>query len=51
MGAQLDRMELQVGLDTLLDRTPGLRLAVPESELPWKSGLLVRGRTAMPVAW
>ncbi|WP_433346783.1 cytochrome P450 [Micromonospora sp. CA-111912] len=51
VGAQLARMELQVVLDTLLDRTPGLRLAVPESELPWKSGLLVRGLTAMPVAW
>ncbi|MCX4474676.1 cytochrome P450 [Micromonospora sp. NBC_01655] len=51
VGAQLARMELQVVLDTLLDRLPGLRLAVPESELPWKSGLLVRGLTAMPVAW
>ncbi|MGW1056879.1 cytochrome P450 [Micromonospora rubida] len=51
VGAQLARMELQVVLDVLLDRTPGLRLAVPESELPWKSGLLVRGLTAMPVAW
>ncbi|MFI1191747.1 cytochrome P450 [Micromonospora sp. NPDC020750] len=51
VGAQLARMELQVVLDTLLDRTPGLRLAVPESELTWKSGLLVRGLTAMPVAW
>ncbi|MDI5942023.1 cytochrome P450, partial [Micromonospora sp. DH15] len=51
VGAQLARMELQVVLDTLLDRTPGLRLAVPEPELVWKSGLLVRGLTAMPVAW
>ncbi|MER5702484.1 cytochrome P450 [Micromonospora sp. NPDC002296] len=51
VGAQLARMELQVVLDVLLDRTPELRLAVPESELPWKSGLLVRGLTAMPVAW
>ncbi|WP_433687856.1 cytochrome P450 [Micromonospora carbonacea] len=51
VGAQLARMELQVVLDTLLDRTPQLRLAVPEPELTWKSGLLVRGLTAMPVAW
>ncbi|WP_320068127.1 cytochrome P450 [Micromonospora sp. RTGN7] len=51
IGAQLARMELQVVLETLLDRTPQLRLAVPESELTWKSGLLVRGLTAMPVAW
>ncbi|MEV0725829.1 cytochrome P450 [Micromonospora purpureochromogenes] len=51
VGAQLARMELQVVLETLLRRTPGLRLAVPESELTWKSGLLVRGLTAMPVSW
>ncbi|KXK61748.1 cytochrome [Micromonospora rosaria] len=51
VGAQLARMELQVVLETLLERTPGLRLAVPESELTWKSGLLVRGLTALPVSW
>ncbi|MEV4479616.1 cytochrome P450 [Micromonospora coxensis] len=51
IGAQLARMELQVVLETLLRRTPGLRLAVPVSELTWKSGLLVRGLTAMPVQW
>ncbi|TDB77241.1 MULTISPECIES: cytochrome P450 [unclassified Micromonospora] len=51
IGAQLARMELQVVLETLLRRTPGLRLAVPPSELTWKSGLLVRGLTAMPVRW
>ncbi|MGW4497941.1 cytochrome P450 [Micromonospora sp. NPDC004336] len=51
IGAQLARMELQVVLETLIDRTPGLRLAVPEAELTWKSGLLVRGLVAMPVSW
>lgn len=51
IGAQLARMELQVVLETLITRTPGLRLAVPESELTWKSGLLVRGLLAMPVSW
>ncbi|MBO4160014.1 MULTISPECIES: cytochrome P450 [Micromonospora] len=51
IGAQLARMELQVVLETLLARTPGLRLAVPESALTWKSGLLVRGLTALPVTW
>ncbi|MCM0675547.1 cytochrome P450 [Micromonospora phytophila] len=51
VGAQLARMELQVVLETLIDRTPGLRLAVPESALTWKSGLLVRGPVALPVAW
>ncbi|MEU4772562.1 cytochrome P450 [Micromonospora sp. NPDC023644] len=51
VGAQLARMELQVVLETLIARTPDLRLAVPESELTWKSGLLVRGLVAMPVSW
>ncbi|WDZ86482.1 cytochrome P450 [Micromonospora cathayae] len=51
VGAQLARMELQVVLGTLLDRTPDLRLAVSEPELTWKSGLLVRGLTSLPVSW
>ncbi|MEO3930544.1 cytochrome P450 [Micromonosporaceae bacterium B7E4] len=51
VGAQLARMELQVAIGTLIGRLPGLRLAVPESEVPWKSGLLVRGPLALPVTW
>ncbi|MCI4063914.1 cytochrome P450 [Micromonospora sp. R77] len=51
VGAQLARMELRVVLETLLARTPSLHLAVPESELTWKSGLLVRGLVALPVGW
>ncbi|MEU4565638.1 cytochrome P450 [Micromonospora sp. NPDC023956] len=51
VGAQLARMELQVVLETLVERTPGLRLAVPEPELTWKTGLLVRGLTSLPVNW
>ncbi|MEV8504755.1 cytochrome P450 [Actinoplanes sp. NPDC051475] len=51
LGAQLARMELQVALRTLLGRLPELRLAVDEKDLPWKSGLLVRGLRAMPVSW
>ena len=51
VGAQLARMELRVVLETLLDRAPGLRLAVPVEDLTWKSGLLVRGLVAMPVVW
>ena len=51
LGAQLARMELQVALATLLARLPGLALAVPDDELEWKSGLLVRGLRSMPVTW
>lgn len=51
VGAQLARMELQVALATLLRRLPTLRLAVPEPELRWKTGMLVRGLDELPVAW
>ncbi|WFE28454.1 cytochrome P450 [Solwaraspora sp. WMMD791] len=51
LGAQLARMELQVAVDAVLRHLPGLRLAVPEDQLVWKSGLLVRGLRSMPVRW
>ena len=51
LGAQLARMELQVALGCLIARLPDLRLAVPEHELVWKKGMLVRGLRALPVAW
>jgi cytochrome P450 len=51
LGAQLARMELQVALATLVRRLPGLRIAVPEPELQWKRGMLVRGLERLPVAW
>ena len=51
LGAQLARMELQVALGTLLDRLPGLALAVDDKELEWKSGQLVRGLRGLPVTW
>jgi cytochrome P450 len=51
LGAPLARLELQVALGALLRRLPGLSFAVPEDELPWKSGMLVRGLTSLPVTW
>jgi cytochrome P450 len=51
LGAQLARMELQVALTTLLARLPDVRLAVPEEEVPWKSGLLVRGPLSLVIEW
>jgi cytochrome P450 monooxygenase OleP len=44
-------MELQVALSTLLRRMPGLRFAIAEEELPWKTGRLVRGLEQLPVTW
>jgi nocardicin N-oxygenase len=51
LGAHLARMELQVALGHLLERLPGLRLAIPEGELSWKTGMVVRGLRELPVAW
>jgi len=51
LGAQLARLELAEALSAILARLPGLRLAAPEDELPWKIGLRVRGLRGLPVAW
>lgn len=51
IGAQLARLELQVSLETILSRLPGLRIAVPESDLAWEAESLLRGLATFPVAW
>jgi cytochrome P450 len=51
LGAHLARIELQVALTTLLRRLPGLRLAVPADQIPWRTGERVRGVSALPVKW
>ncbi|WP_255946236.1 cytochrome P450 [Streptomyces odontomachi] len=50
-GGILARLETELLVDTLLDRLPGLRLAVPGDEVPWRRGALIRGPEALPVAW
>ncbi|GAA0375063.1 cytochrome P450 [Streptomyces blastmyceticus] len=50
-GATLARIELQVALGTLTARLPGLRLAVPDEELPWIPAVLGRGVGELPVAF
>lgn len=51
IGAHLARVELQVALEVLLEDLPGLRLAVPEEELRWKTGTMVNGLHELPVTW
>jgi cytochrome P450 len=48
LGAQLARMELQVVLDVLVRRLPGLRLA---GDVDWVADRLVRGPRTLPVTW
>ncbi|MFE7117569.1 cytochrome P450 [Streptomyces sp. NPDC057654] len=49
--AALARVELQVALGTLLDRLPGLRLAVPDEDVEWIPAVLGRGVNELPVAF
>jgi cytochrome P450 len=51
LGAPLARMELTVTLAALIRRLPGLRLAVPAAEIPWRADRLVRGVRSLPVTW
>ncbi|SNT00239.1 Cytochrome P450 [Asanoa hainanensis] len=51
LGAQLARLELQEALRGLLRHLPGLRIAVPDSELRFKTGMIVRSLHALPVTW
>ncbi|MFJ3234230.1 cytochrome P450 [Streptomyces sp. NPDC086787] len=50
-GAQLARLECELLVDALLDRLPGLRLAVPPDQVPFRRGALIRGPEALPVTW
>ncbi len=51
LGAQLARMELQEALSGLLRRLPGLHVAVPDSQLRFKPGMILRSLETLPVAW
>lgn len=50
-GNMLARLESELLVDALLDRVPGLRLAVPPERVPFKKGALIRGPEALPVTW
>ncbi|GHH87121.1 cytochrome P450 [Streptomyces sulfonofaciens] len=50
-GAQLARMELEVALGSLLDRLPGLRLAVRPEDVTFKHDRLLQGPWSLPVTW
>jgi len=49
LGAPLARTEGVIAFRHLLQRFPALRLAVRESELAWRPGLLMHGLTGLPV--
>ena len=51
IGQNLARAELQIVYRTLFTRIPGLRLAVPLEELPFKQDSNIYGIDELPVTW
>ncbi|MFE2354407.1 cytochrome P450 [Streptomyces parvulus] len=47
----LARLESELLVDAVLDRLPGLKLAVPPEDVPFKKGALIRGPESLPVTW
>jgi biflaviolin synthase len=50
-GGMLARLESELLVDALLDRVPGLRLAVPPDQVPFQKGALIHGPETLPVTW
>ncbi|MEU8761469.1 cytochrome P450 [Streptomyces sp. NPDC048659] len=51
LGQNLARAEMEIALGTLLRRLPGLRLAAPAEEIPFKPGDTIQGMLELPVTW
>ncbi len=51
LGQNLARMELEIVFTTLFTRVPGLRLAAPVDELPFKDDANIYGLYQLPVTW
>ena len=51
LGAPLARLEIAVAVEALLDRLPGLALAVPRNSIEWRKSPRTRGVRALPIAF
>ncbi|MFS4097012.1 cytochrome P450 [Streptomyces sp. AF1A] len=51
LGQNLARAELEIALGSLFARLPGLRLAAPAEEIPFKPGDTIQGMLELPVTW
>ena len=51
LGAPLARLEGQIAIRTLLERTRDLRLVVPTDKVRWRGGLVLRGTESLPVTF
>ncbi|MGW0861516.1 cytochrome P450 [Streptomyces sp. NPDC002611] len=50
-GAVLARLQTELLLETLLDRLPDLRLAVPADQVEWRRRTMIRGPRTLPCTW
>jgi cytochrome P450 len=51
LGTALGRIQVELSIDTLLRRLPGLALAVPIDEIPWRHDRMNGGIESFPVTW
>jgi pentalenic acid synthase len=51
LGQNLARVTMEIALGTLIERLPGLRLAVPAAEVPFNATAGFEVLTELPVAW
>ncbi|MET9383423.1 cytochrome P450 [Streptomyces sp. NPDC002928] len=51
LAAIMARMEAEVMISSVLDRFPGIRLAVPADEVEFQRQGLIRGPRTLPVTW
>ncbi|MFH8558979.1 MULTISPECIES: cytochrome P450 [Streptomyces] len=51
LGQPLARVELQIAVETLLRRLPGLRLDVPFEDVPFRHDMAIYGVHSLPIAW
>ncbi|MFE6332122.1 cytochrome P450 [Streptomyces sp. NPDC057798] len=50
-GAVLARLQTELLVGTVLDRLPGLRLAVAPEEVVWRRRTMIRGPQSLPCTW
>lgn len=51
LGAPLARMELRIALPALLRRFPGLAIAGPYADVPFRTSHFIHGLQQLPVTW
>ncbi|MEU8581025.1 cytochrome P450 family protein [Streptomyces abikoensis] len=50
-GGHLTRLQLSIAVEVLLERLPGIELAVPAESIPWDESTPLRAPARLPVRW